>query len=186
MRSLEGRRAGVSLWVAAVALAALGVPAVAVAHPTPICVETWNPAQQPDKFTGVPGGWSTAPGTTNPSTPQNPDGFFFVGTPEVNPTHDLALFDGCPGLGGLEEGNGTGELITTVESGTAIKYTEANGKAPGFKPMAGNNGEAKGNADYIYIHVWGQGDLWVCDAMDTTLACTCCYVPPPPYTPPLD
>ncbi len=177
MSALQGVRAGV--FVAALAVL-LGLPGLAAAHLPPTCPETWNPAEEPSKFTGVPGGWSTAPGTTNESTPQNPDGFFLVQTSDG---HDVELWDGCPGFGGLEEGNGTGDLITTVDSGTAIKYTEANGKEIGFKPMAANNGQAGGNADYIYIHVWGQGDLWVCDALDDT-ACACCYVPPPPFTPP--
>jgi hypothetical protein len=168
-----------------VALAMLVAPSLAAAHLPPLCPETWNPAMNPPpaKFTGVPGGWSTAPGTTNESTPQNPDGFFLVSTPDG---HDVELWDGCPGFGGPEEGNGTGDLITTVESGTAIKYTEANGKEIGFSLMAGSNqpgSPAGDSSDYIYVHVWGQGDLWVCDAEDDT-ACTCCFVPPPPFTPP--
>lgn len=145
----------------------------------PTCPETWNPAAQPSKFTGVPGGWSTAPGTTNQSTPQNPDGFFVLLSESEN---SIALFDGCTGFGGADDG-GTGQLITTVPSGTTVKYTEANGKDPGFKAMAGNNDGGNGQATYIDLHVWGQGDLMVCDATDTS-ACTCCYVPPPPFTPP--
>lgn len=147
----------------------------------PMCPETWNPAHQPNKFTGVPAGWSTLPGTTNPATPQNPDGFFKLIGPDG---HDLRLIDGCPGFGGKGDG-GTGDLITTVSSGTVVKFTEANGKNPGFEPMAGNNGQGGGISTYVDLHVWGQGDLYVCDNLVRS-NCTCCYVPPPPFTPPLE
>ncbi|WP_242361242.1 hypothetical protein [Anaeromyxobacter sp. SG17] len=163
--------------------AMLTLPTLAAAHLPPSCPETWNPAAQPEKFDGVPGGWSTAPGTKNEATPQNPDGFFLLQSADG---HGLKLYNGCPGIGGVEDGNGDGEQIDAlvVPDGTAIKYTEANGKAPGWKRMAGSK-SGNPHSDYVYVHVWGQGDLWICDEKDAT-ACTCCYVPPPPFTPPAD
>jgi hypothetical protein len=157
--------------------AALLVPALAAAHLPPTCPETWNPSQEPDKFTGVPGGWSTAPGTTDKSTPQNPDGFFKLNSSDG---HDLVIYNGCPGFGGTDDGNGDGEPIVQVDDGATVKFTEANGKDPGWKLMAGTK-PGNPSSDYIYLHVWAQGDMWVCDVMDSS-ACTCCWVPPPPFT----
>jgi hypothetical protein len=175
-----------ALFAGLVALAALA-PGWAMAHP-PTCPETWNPAEQPDKFTGVPGGWSTAPGTTNRSTPINPDGFFILRS-DAGP---LTLVDGCgcteAGFGGTEDAAGGtctvyGELLG-IDGFTApltIKYTEANGKDADIEPMAGSKqpgSPAGDSSDYIQYHLWGQGDLEVCNSR----GCTCCRVPPPPFS----
>ncbi len=37
-------------------------------------------------------------------------------------------------------------------------------------------GSTAGAVDW---HLWGNGDMQVCDAEDT-FRCVCCYVPPPP------
>ena len=39
--------------------------------------------------------------------------------------------------------------------------------------------EGQGAAVEVDWHFWGQGDTWLCDALDLT-ACTCCRVSPPP------
>jgi hypothetical protein len=160
------------------------MPSLAFAHP-PLCPETWNPAEQPAKFTGVPGGWSTAPGTTNQATPVNPDGFFILNSDVPTVGSTVTLFDGCgcqAGFGGTEEleesGGGTCFEYGTFPTGTTIKYTEANGKDPAIEPMAANNGQGGGIATYIDWHLWGQGDLEVCNGV----GCICCRVPPPPFS----
>jgi hypothetical protein len=165
------------LFAGLVALAALA-PGWAVAHP-PACPETWNPAEQPAKFTGVPGGWSTAPGTTNRSTPINPDGFFRISSD----AGAFTLVDGCGctegGFGGTEDaGGGTCFVYGTFHEPITIKYTEANGKDAAIEPMAANKGKGGGNATFIDFHLWGQGDLEVCNSR----GCTCCRVPPPPFS----
>jgi hypothetical protein len=166
-----------ALFAGLVALAMLVVlvaPSTAAAHPVaPPCPESWNPHGQ----TVPPAGWSTEPGT-NPNSGQNPDGFFEVISGDG---HDVTLFDGCPvGFGGVEgDDGGTGFEFGTFESGTHIKYTEANGKDPAISPMAGNNGPGGGQAVSVEWHLWGQGDLWVCDALDLS-SCNCCRVSPPP------
>lgn len=165
-----------------VALAILA-PTLAAAH-VPACPETWNPAEQPQAHPGVPAGWSTPPGTTNQSTPINPDGFFILNS-DLN-AGTVTLFDGCgcqAGFGGTEGetadiGGGTCFEFGTFPTGTTIKYTEANGKDPAIEPMAANNGGGGGIATFIDFHLWGQGDLEVCNA----LGCICCRVPPPPFS----
>lgn len=183
--SLARRSGRPAVLFVAVVAALLAAPRLAAAHPQVLCPETWNPARQPDKFSGVPGGWSTAPGTTNTSTPQNPDGFFAP----VTDSHGFTVRDGCGGFGGLSAGNGTGELFinpvtgtTVFPQGTTIKYTEANGVTdPKAEAMAANNGGGNGIATYIDFHLWGAGDMWICDAVEAT-NCDCCWVPPPPFT----
>jgi hypothetical protein len=165
-----------------VAAAMLVIPSLAMAHP-PVCPETWNPAQQPAKFTGVPAGWSTAPGTENRATPVNPDGFFILTSDVPTVGSTVTLFDGCgcgPGFGGTTEDAGGGTCFNygTFPTGTTIKYTEANGKDPAIEPMAANNGQGGGIATYIDWHLWGQGDLEVCNGV----GCICCRVPPPPFS----
>jgi hypothetical protein len=171
-----------SFWLVAVAMLAL--PTLAVAH-APFCPETWNPAEQPQMWDGVPAGWSTAPGTENRATPVNPDGFFIL-TSDL-PSASVTLFDGCgcqAGFGGTEGetadiGGGSCFEYGTFPTGTTIKYTEANGKEASIDDMAANNsGQGGGIATYIDYHLWGMGDLEVCN----TLGCTCCRVPPPPFS----
>lgn len=157
-----------------VAAAMLVLPSLAAAHPVaPPCPESWNPpaANIP------PAGWSTEPGT-NPNSGQNPDGFFEVVSGDGHP---VRLIDGCPvGFGGVAgDDGGTGFVFGTFASGTHIKYTEANGKDPAIEPMAGNNGGGNGRAVEVDWHLWGQGDLYVCDAFDSA-SCNCCRVSPPP------
>lgn len=185
--SLARRSGRPAVLFVAIVAAVLMAPRPAAAHPQVLCPETYNPAHNPppDKFTGVPGGWSTAPGTTNPSTPINPDGFFAP----VTDSHGFTVRDGCPGFGGLSTGNGTGELFinpdtgtTVFPQGTTIKYTEANGVTePKADFMAANQDGGNGLATFIDFHLWGAGDMWVCDAVDT-VNCACCWVPPPPFT----
>jgi len=181
------------LFVAAAAAAILAVPRPAAAHGL-ICNEIFNPHGQ----TTPPAGSTTLPGAKGG---QNEDGFYQVGacsdpTKVVCPTglggpefaglcycappavnEAVTLTDGCPN----DPGNGTGITYdTSFDFGTIIKYTEANGKTPGFEPMAGNNSpNGGGQAVSVDFHLWGQGDLWVCSAVDPS-SCICCHVPPPP------
>lgn len=167
-------RAARPLWAAIIAAAALAAPSIAAAHEAPLCPESWNPHGE----TIPPAGWSTPPGTTDEGTPVNPDGFFELLTTDG---HDLTLTDGCPGVGSEEDG-GTGLPFGTFPSGTNIKYTEANGTdEPRVEPMAGNRGGGGGEATAVDYHLWGSGDLWICDALDSD-ACVCCRVPPPPFS----
>jgi hypothetical protein len=178
--SLLAQRAGTVL-AAVVCALVVTIPSLAaaqkpppVAHKPPFCPESWNP---PATIT-PPAGFTTEPGT-NPNSGENPDGFFELTSSDGD---DLVVFDGCPaGFGGAEppEDGGTGFEFGTFPDGTHVKYTEANGKDPDVKPMAGNNGQGQGAAVEVDWHFWGQGDMWICDALDLT-ACTCCRVSPPP------
>ncbi|WP_242343858.1 hypothetical protein [Anaeromyxobacter terrae] len=152
----------------------LTIPSLAAAHLPPSCPESWNPPA----VIIPPAGYKTEPGT-NPNSGQNPDGFFELNSSDG---HDLRCFDGCPaGFGGAEpaEDGGTGFEFGTFADGTHVKYTEANGKDPAVQKMAGNNGGGNGRAVEVDWHFWGQGDLWICDAVDPSI-CTCCRVSPPP------
>jgi hypothetical protein len=188
------------LFVAALAAAILAGPRPAVAWVTAelFCPEIFNPHGQ----TTPPAGWSTAPGTTSHSTPVNPDGFFQVGacspvealdcptglggpefaglcTCEGGTTGAVNLYDRC---GGGDTANGIPFFYGTFDFGTIIKYTEANGKPAAQKEMAGNNSpNGGGQAISVDWHLWGQGDLLVCDAENPTV-CICCRVPNPPFS----
>lgn len=151
------------------------------------CTEIYNPHGQ----TTPPAGSSTLPGARGG---QNEDGFYQVGACEgtINcPTGlggpefaELCTCDGIEGdvilIDGCEAGNGTGDVYDTFGFGTVVKYTEANGRTPSYEPMAGNQSpNGGGQAISVDWHLWGQGDLLVCDAAEPT-NCICCYVPPPP------
>ncbi len=202
----------------ALAVAALAMPGRAAAWQA-LCQELWNPHGQ----TTPPAGNTTCPGSKGG---QNEDGFYQVGA--------CFPFDSwsCPtGIGGPEfaepctcgtkekpakegavyliDGCGGGKSPPTgwifkgplpILDPTVIKYTE-NGAKPDEKKIGNLDNP---NADGVYKHYNGQGDLMVCDAasfnpdkFDTNhdgfvdnldaLAgllksgeCTCCYVPPWP------
>jgi uncharacterized protein (TIGR03382 family) len=151
-----------------VMVAILAVPRQAVAW-APTCPEIYNPAGRPNPPPGinaVPGGTSTPPGTTTHG-PYNPDGFYLLSSD----AGDLTLSDGCPVGGDEGTTNGT---FGTFPTGTTIKYTEANGTSePRVEEMAGGSKQS----DHIDYHLWGSGDLYICN----TVGCTCCRVPPPPF-----
>ncbi|MBI5546617.1 MAG: hypothetical protein HY901_22265 [Deltaproteobacteria bacterium] len=174
--------------VAVVAAALLVAPRQAAAWNL-YCTEIFNPHGQ----TTPPAGSTTLPGAQGG---QNEDGFYQVGACEgtINcPTGlggpEFAGLCTCDGIeGGVilndgcanDPGNGTGFVYGTFDFGTVLKYTEANGKTPDIEPMAGNNSpNGGGEAVSVDWHIWGQGDLQVCDAAEPT-NCICCYVPPPP------
>ena len=178
----------------------VGVMAAVLAAPGPaagwelFCNEIWNPHGQ----TIPPAGWTTSPGV-NPNSGQNPDGFFQVGACDlpggvdeescdtgicqcVNGARDegaVLLFDGCDAQSGFSghqyEGPG---IAASFPYGTVVKYTEANGKEPGQELMAGSK-VGNESSDAVDWHLWGQGDMLVCDAAAPS-NCICCYVPPPP------
>ncbi len=179
------RRGRAVLFIAAIAASILMAPRQAAAWQ---CPETWNPATKPPpgdpKFTGVPAGWSTYPGTKDPKTPVNPDGFFKILGSGLTLTDGCACDPGVAGFGGSDyDDKGTCQDFPAPSGGWPsefeIKYTEANGiEAPKVDAMAANNGGGNGNATYIDYHLWGAGDLKICNAD----GCICCPVPPPPFT----
>ncbi len=131
----------------------------------PFCTEIYNPHGE----NVPPAGSTTLPG---PKGGQNEDGFYQVGVDLVTTVGPVILSDGC--------GDGfSGFVYGTFDGGTVIKYTEANGTTPDFAPMAGNNGQGGGQSEAVDYHLWGNGDLLVCNAAQPT-SCICCYVPPPP------
>ncbi len=191
--------------VLALAVAALAAPSRANAW-KPLCQELWNP----HGVTTPPAGNTTCPGSKGG---QNEDGLYQVGA--CKGTWDL----GDTGLGGPEfaepaECIGTEGRVFLVDGcgdgptgwvfqgplpaldPTVIKYTEANGAKPDEKKIGNLDNP---NADGVWKHYNGQGDLAVCDAQSgftfvpgtfltptqlrdliSTGKCTCCYVPPPP------
>lgn len=180
-----------ALFAGAFVVAVLAAPRPAAAHQA-FCPEIFNPHGQ----TTPPAGSTTLPG---PNGGQNEDGFYQVGacsvpgtlvcptglggpefaglcTCEGSDPQAVTLTDGCPG----ETGGGTGTVYGTFDFGTIVKYTEANGKPADIEPMAGNNSpNGGGEAISVDWHIWGQGDLYVCSAVDPS-SCVCCHVPPPP------
>jgi hypothetical protein len=185
----------VTLLLGCVTAAFLMTPGPAAAHQA-FCEEIFNPHGQ----TVPPAGSTTLPGQHGG---QNEDGFYQVGACSVpgsvvcpppggfggpifgglctcaegSTPEPVTLTDGCPG----ETGGGTGTTYdTSFPFGTIVKFTEANGKTPTFKPMAGNNSpNGGGQSVAVDWHIWGQGDLFVCSATDPS-SCVCCHVPPPP------
>jgi hypothetical protein len=184
-----------ALFAGAFVVAMLAAPRPAGAHEA-ACWEIWNPHGQ----TTPPAGSTTLPG---PNGGQNEDGFYQVGACSFTealtcPTgfgppifagechcesfaveEAVTLTDGCPN----ETGGGTGFEYGTFDFGTVIKFIEANGKPPGIEPMAGSkhsdSSPAGDSSDSVEWQLWGQGDLWVCSAVDPS-ACACCHVPPLP------
>ncbi len=202
--------------VLALAVAALAAPIKAAAW-IPLCQELWNPHGQ----TTPPAGNTTCPGSKGG---QNEDGFYQVGAcdgtwvahepgfggpvgPVGNPIFaepstcngeegTVVLVDGCgDGPTGWVYNPISPEDVVTDPT-IVIKYTE-NGAKPDEKKIGNLDNP---NADGVYKHYNGQGDLMVCDAQNgiftftagTSLTqkqinslleegiCTCCYVPPPP------
>jgi hypothetical protein len=157
------------------------------------CTEIWNPHGE----TIPPAGRTTSPGTS-PNSGQNPDGFYQVGAAIDSLVAPVWLIDGC-GDGFTDfiyDGDPETEGIQPFSFGTVIKYTEANGKTPDQENMATSKfgPSYDGSSDWVEWHLWGQGDLLVCDAgvdpftispptsEEDKVAprCICCYVPPPP------
>ena len=130
--------------------AALILAAPAQAH-VPFCTETVNPHGQ----NVPPAGSTTLPG---PRGGINDDGFYEVGT-DVGT--DVILRD--------TDGN----VFGVFDSGTKVKYTEANGAEPSVKKI----GSANGQAGAIDFHITGTGDLVVVSVDRAALTCP---VPPPP------
>ncbi len=130
--------------------AALILAAPAQAH-VPFCTETVNPHGQ----NVPPAGSTTLPG---PRGGINDDGFYEVGT-DVGT--DVILRD--------TDGN----VFGVFDSGTKVKYTEANGAEPSVKKI----GSANGQAGAIDFHITGTGDLVVVSVDGAALTCP---VPPPP------
>jgi hypothetical protein len=178
MRALGGRNSPLPFsWIVALGGAvmfALFVPAGVAAggkscekppEKLPFCTEIYNPHGE----TVPPAGSTTLPG---PRGGQNEDGFYQVGVLSGETVGSVILSDGC--------GDGfSGTVYGTFDGGTVVKYTEANGTTPRFEPMAGNNGGGDGASEAVDWHIWGNGDLLVCNAAAPT-SCICCFVPPPP------
>jgi len=130
----------------------------------PFCTEIYNPHGE----NVPPAGSTTLPG---PRGGENEDGFYQVGALSGDTVGPAILSDGC--------GDGfSGHVYGEFDGGTVVKYTEANGAEPRLKPMAGNNGQGGGASEAVDFHLWGNGDLLVCNADETS--CICCHVPPPP------
>jgi hypothetical protein len=131
----------------------------------PFCAEIYNPHGE----NVPPAGSTTLPG---PQGGENEDGFYQVGVLSGETVGSVILSDGC--------GDGfSGTVYGTFDGGTVVKYTEANGTTPRFEEMAGNNGQGGGASEAVDWHIWGNGDLLVCNAAQPT-SCICCFVPPPP------
>jgi hypothetical protein len=130
--------------------AALILAAPAQAH-RPFCQETVNPHGQ----NVPPAGSTTLPG---PKGGINDDGFYVVGTDSGTA---VTLRD--------TDGN----VFGVFESGTRVKYTEANGAEPSVKKIGSENGQA-GAVDF---HITGTGDLVVVSREGNSVTCP---VPPPP------
>ena len=101
----------------------------------PFCTETVNPHGQ----NVPPAGSTTLPG---PRGGINDDGFYEVG---ADVGTDVILRD--------TDGN----VFGVFDSGTKVKYTEANGAEPSVKKI----GSANGQAGAIDFHITGTGDLVV-------------------------
>ncbi len=202
----------------ALAVAALAMPIRAFAHQA-FCQELWNPHGQ----TTPPAGNTTCPGSKGG---QNEDGFYQVGAcdgtilqseggfggPVGNPIFAEPLTcDGTEGAVFLIDGCGKGPTgwifkgPLPILDPTVIKYTETGNGVNGAPPTEKKIGNLDNpNADGVYKHYFGHGDLMVCDAASLHLSfrdanhdgiidnleslqvlvdageCTCCYVPPPP------
>ena len=123
-----------------------------VTAPDASCVEATNPHGK------------NVPKATN----QNPDGFYLLTAGDnVDPNPQLFVVD-----------SETGHVFGPFESGTTIKYTEANGAAPGQKKIGSSNGKAGA----VMWHLTGQGDalLVAVDASGNVSEVAECLVPPPP------
>jgi hypothetical protein len=111
--------------------------------------------------TNNPGGKNVPPAGDNPSSGQNPDGFYvLLATDDVDPNPDITVSD-----------TGSSFVAGPYASGTKIKLTQAPGATPNVKPGAGD----------IDWHITLKGDAVVTatDSSGNTASVTC-HVPPPP------
>jgi len=118
-----------------------------------------------------PGGETVPPaGPGAGSSGQNPDGFYeLLARDNVDPDPDIFVVDkGTDGVFGTSDDTTFGPF----ESGTKIKYVEANGATPAQKPGAGD-------IDWM---INGRGDfgVYAVDASGNVGAHVQCHVPPPP------
>jgi len=131
---------------------AISVPDVTA--PTAECAPTTNPAGKQIPQAG-----------TNPMSGQNPDGFYELSaTDNVDPDPDIFVLDPA-----------TGTEFGPLDSGTAIKYTQAPGATSTAKKMGSG-------LSAVAWHIIGQGDAVVSavDAAGNQSAPVSCNVPPPP------
>jgi hypothetical protein len=108
-----------------------------------------------------PGGKNVPPAGDNPSSGQNPDGFYvLLATDDVDPNPQITVSD-----------TGSSFVAGPYASGTKIKLTQAPGAKPNVKPGAGD----------IDWHITLKGDAVVTatDSSGNTASVTC-LVPPPP------
>ena len=108
-----------------------------------------------------PSGNNVPPAGNNPSSGQNPDGFYVLGAiDDVDPTPDITIRD-----------TGSSFVAGPYANGTKIKLTQAPGATPNVKPGPG----------VIDWHVTLKGDA-VVTATDGSgnSASVSCRVPPPP------
>ena len=102
------------------------------------------------------------------ATNQNPDGFYLLTAEDnVDPNPQLFVVD-----------SETGEIFGPFDSGTTIKYTEANGASRSEKKIGSTNGKAGA----VMWHLTGQGDalLVAVDSSGNVSDAVACLVPPPP------
>ena len=102
------------------------------------------------------------------ATNQNPDGFYLLTAEDnVDPNPQLFVVD-----------SETGEIFGPFDSGTTIKYTEANGASRSEKKIGSTNGKAGA----VMWHLTGKGDalLVAVDASGNVSEVAECLVPPPP------
>ena len=108
-----------------------------------------------------PGGKNIPPAGNNPSSGENPDGFYVLGaTDAVDPNPTVTVSDTRSSF-----------VAGPYASGTKIKLTQAPGATPNVKPGAGA----------IDWHITLKGDAVVTatDSSGNTASVTC-HVPPPP------
>jgi len=118
--------------------------------PVVSCLPTTNPS-----------GKKVPPAGDNPSSGQNPDGFYeLLATDDVDPNPELRISD-----------TGSSFVAGPYASGTKIKLTQAPGATPNVKPGPGD----------IDWHVTLKGDAVVTATDDSgNSARVSCLVPPPP------
>lgn len=178
----------VSPLVTLLGAALLFVATPAAAHPG-CCVQCVNPHGDviPPAGSADPCDLGRFPTTNASNAGFNPDGFFQVGTADINGVCTLGDFNpelfSCTDV---EFDEVTQQLVCastpqpiegTFLNGTVIKYTEANGiKTPTVKPMGSNNGSGNPNGAAVAFHIKASGDLMVCSPD----GCEICLVPPPP------
>jgi hypothetical protein len=117
-----------------------------------------------------PHGKKTPKAPGNGGQGQNQDGFYELSAADtVWPEESLELF---------VEDSGSGTVFGPFDSGTVIKYTEANGATPKIKKI----GSSKGQADAVSWHITGNGDalVYAVDGSGNQSTTAACLVPPPP------